>query len=104
MYPVTARASRVADEALRLPWADGSSCSVSIRLVTVDPLAIALVSSWRKLSLSAWPPTTETGKSPLGTSGVGRAPGGATGGRGVPVGGLTVPCCSCQYHEPPVTG
>ena len=35
---------------------------------------------------------------------MGRAPGGATGGSGEPAGGVTVPTCSIQYQEPPVTG
>src|SRR5438309_2958854 len=102
MNPVTARASTVAITALTFPPAE-SSFSVSTRLDTVEPAVMALLSSWRKLSLSGWPPTTDTGKSPLGTSGVGSAPGGATGGAGGPAGGSTDPTCSCQYQEPPVT-
>src|SRR5438067_5232451 len=90
--------------AFRLPFVPGSSCSVSTSLETVEPSGIALVSSWRKLSLSGWPPTTATGKSPAGTSGVGSAPGGARGGSGVPAGGFADPTCSCQYQDPPVTG
>src|SRR3954447_18387871 len=99
MKPVTARASMVAISAARFPPAE-SSCRVRTRLDTAEPAAMALLSSWRKLSLSGWPTTTDTGKSPAGTSGVGSAEGGATG----PVGPLTEPICSCQYQEPPVTG
>src|SRR5947209_17310310 len=103
MNPVTALASMVAVSADRLPPLE-SSWRVRTRLETVEPAGMALLSSWRKLSLSGWPAATDTGKSPEGTSGEGRAPGGATGGSGEPAGGSTVPTCSCQYHEPPVTG
>src|SRR5947209_9390861 len=100
MNPVTALASMVAVSADRLPPAE-SSWRVSTRLETVEPAAMALLSSWRKLSLSGWPATTETGKSPSGTSGVGNAPGGATGGSPDPAGGSTDPTCADQYHDPP---
>src|SRR4051812_9662260 len=97
--PVTARASTVAVAAMRFPAAE-SSLRVRTRLDTVEPAGMALLSSWRKLSLSGWPKTTDPGKSPAGTSGVGTPEGGATG----PVGPFTEPPCSCQYQEPPVTG
>src|SRR5205823_3745306 len=80
-----------------------SSCRVNTRLDTVEPWVMALVSSCRNVSLSGWPPTTDTGKSPAGTSGVGMAPGGASGGA-PGTGGVTVPTCSCQYQDPPLTG
>src|SRR5438105_537451 len=99
MKPVTARASTVAVSAARLP-PEESSWRVRTRLDTVEPWVMALLSSWRKLSLSGCPSTTDTGKSPAGTSGAGKAPGGATGATGV----WMVLTCSIQYHEAPVTG
>ena len=78
-----------------------SSLRVSTRLATVDPGVMAVVSTWRNVSLSGWPSSTATAKSPAGTSGGATGPvGEATG----PAGVLTEVICSFQYHDPPVTG
>ena len=60
--------------------AAGSSFSVSVNAVTVDPDGIAAVSMWRYVSLSDWPALAPTGKSPAGTSGAGTAATVPTGG------------------------
>src|SRR5437899_1628176 len=59
---------------------------------------MALVSRCRNVSRSGWPARTATGKSPLGTSGVGSA--GTDTGTGELDGALAP---SSAYQEPPVT-